>query len=35
MKKQRLVLRTLILIVLGAAVAYTLYENFKKMKLKK
>jgi peroxiredoxin len=30
MKKRRLVMRTLILLVLGAAVAYTLYANFTK-----
>lgn len=30
MKKRRLVVRTLILLLLGAAVAYTLYANYKK-----
>jgi peroxiredoxin len=35
MKKQRFVVRTLILIVLGAAVAYTLYANFKKDDIEK
>jgi peroxiredoxin len=30
MKKRRLVMRTIILLVLGAAVAYTLYANFTK-----
>ncbi|HEY2421957.1 MAG TPA: thiol-disulfide oxidoreductase ResA [Neobacillus sp.] len=30
MKKRRLVMRTVILLVLGAAVAYTLYANFTK-----
>ncbi|MDE3839450.1 thiol-disulfide oxidoreductase [Bacillus methanolicus] len=35
MKKQRLIIRTLILIVLGAAVAYTLYANFKKDEIEK
>jgi peroxiredoxin len=30
MKKRRLVIRTLILLVLGAAVAYTLYANYTK-----
>ncbi len=30
MKKQRLVIRTVILLVLGAAIAYTLYANFTK-----
>ena len=30
MKKRRLVMRTIILIILGAAVAYTLYANFTK-----
>ncbi|NMD70272.1 thiol-disulfide oxidoreductase ResA [Bacillus sp. DNRA2] len=28
MKKQRLVMRTMILLILGAAIAYTLYANF-------
>ncbi|EIJ78728.1 Thiol-disulfide oxidoreductase resA [Bacillus methanolicus PB1] len=35
MKKQRLIIRTLILIVLGAAVAYTIYANFKKDEIEK
>lgn len=35
MKKQRLVIRTIILLVLGAAVAYTLYANFTKDKIEK
>jgi peroxiredoxin len=35
MKKQRLMIRTLILIVLGAAVAYTLYANFTKDDIEK
>ncbi|KAF0825893.1 thiol-disulfide oxidoreductase ResA [Cytobacillus firmus] len=35
MKKQRLVMRTVILLVLGAAVAYTLYANFTKDKIQK
>ncbi|KAF0816963.1 MULTISPECIES: thiol-disulfide oxidoreductase ResA [unclassified Cytobacillus] len=35
MKKQRLVMRTVILLVLGAAVAYTLYANFTKDKVQK
>ena len=30
MKKRRLVIRTIILVLLGAAVAYTLYQNFTK-----
>lgn len=30
MKKQRLVMRTVILLILGAAIAYTLYANFTK-----
>jgi peroxiredoxin len=30
MKKRRLVIRTMVLLVLGAAVAYTLYANFTK-----
>jgi peroxiredoxin len=33
MKKRRLIMRTIILIVLGAAVAYTLYANLTKDKL--
>lgn len=35
MKKQRLVIRTIILLVLGAAVAYTLYANFTKDDIQK
>ncbi|WP_026584172.1 thiol-disulfide oxidoreductase ResA [Bacillus sp. J33] len=35
MKKQRLVMRTVILLVLGAAVAYTLYANFTKDQVQK
>lgn len=35
MKKQRLVMRTVILLILGAAVAYTLYANFTKDKIQK
>lgn len=35
MKKKRLVMRTVILLVLGAAVAYTLYANFTKEDIKK
>lgn len=35
MKKRRLVMRTVILLVLGAAVAYTLYANLTKEDIKK
>ncbi|MDQ0271129.1 thiol-disulfide oxidoreductase ResA [Cytobacillus purgationiresistens] len=35
MKKRRLVMRTVILLILGAAVAYTLYANFSKDKVHK
>ncbi|WP_313798441.1 thiol-disulfide oxidoreductase ResA [Cytobacillus sp.] len=35
MKKRRLVMRTIILLILGAAVAYTLYANFTKDDIKK
>ncbi|CAH2715693.1 Thiol-disulfide oxidoreductase ResA [Neobacillus rhizosphaerae] len=35
MKKRRLVIRTIILLVLGAAVVYTLYANFTKDKKQK
>ncbi|KAB2338367.1 thiol-disulfide oxidoreductase ResA [Cytobacillus depressus] len=35
MKKKRLVIRTMILLLLGAAVAYTLYANFTKDDVKK
>lgn len=35
MKKKRLVIRTIILLILGAAVAYTLYANFTKDDVKK
>ncbi|CAM3438314.1 thiol-disulfide oxidoreductase ResA [Aeromicrobium ponti] len=35
MKKKRLVIRTVILFVLGAAVAYTLYANFTKDQVQK
>ncbi|GIN60688.1 thiol-disulfide oxidoreductase ResA [Robertmurraya siralis] len=35
MKKQRLFIRTMILLVLGAAVVYTLYANFTKDDVKK
>ncbi|PWW30408.1 peroxiredoxin [Cytobacillus oceanisediminis] len=35
MKKKRLVIRTVILLVLGAAVAYTLYANFTKDQVQK
>lgn len=35
MKKRRLAIRSIILIVLGAAVAYTLYANFSKDKIEK
>lgn len=35
MKKRRLVIRTVILLLLGAAVAYTLYANFTKDKVQK
>ncbi|WNS74084.1 thiol-disulfide oxidoreductase ResA [Bacillus sp. DTU_2020_1000418_1_SI_GHA_SEK_038] len=35
MKKKRLVIRTIILLILGATVAYTLYANFTKDDVKK
>lgn len=35
MKKQRLIIRTVILLLLGAAVAYTLYANFTKDEVQK
>lgn len=35
MKKQRLILRTIILLLLGAAVVYTLYANFTKDDIQK
>lgn len=35
MKKQRLIIRTVILILLGAAVVYTLYSNFTKEDMEK
>lgn len=35
MKKRRLIIRTIILFILGAAVAYTLYENLTKIINKK
>lgn len=35
MKKQRLLIRTVILLFLGAAVAYTLYANFTKDEVRK
>ncbi len=35
MKKQRLLIRTVILLLLGAAVAYTLYANFTKDEVQK
>lgn len=35
MKKRRLVIRTIILLILGAAVAYTLYANFTKDDIRK
>ncbi|MDQ0157213.1 thiol-disulfide oxidoreductase ResA [Robertmurraya andreesenii] len=35
MKKQRLIIRTVILILLGAAVVYTLYSNFTKDDMEK